>query len=216
MRYEFELKSATACLIHADDVDASDELMAWRKDPSNKNMSVPGDDRSPGWTWQTYLYTDGENLVMPSGNIMVCLRQAGATMILKRQKTYKEITQSGMVIEQEFCDFFSNGKQISIAPIEAMRDEPYKVQADAVEKMGFRLFAKRARVGQSKHVRVRPRFDDWAVRGTIRVMKEAELTKDVLSQLFDIAGTVGLCDWRPGCKTPGSYGMFTATVKPIK
>lgn len=216
MRYEFNLTGTTAMLVHADDVEQSDELMAWRKDPSNKNVSVPGDDRSPGWTWQTYLYTDGANLVVPAENIMVCLRSAGTQLILKRQKTYKEITQSGMFIEQEFCDLLVDGKQIPIEPIKALRDRPYKEQADAIRGMGFRLFAKRARVGTAKHVRVRPRFDTWQIRGMLRVIKEAELSREILERLFEIAGTVGLCDWRPGCKTPGSYGMFEARVKQVK
>lgn len=216
MRYDFELNGTTAMLMHADDVEQADELMAWRKDPSNKNVSVAGDDRSPGWTWQTYLYTDGESLVVPAENIMVCLRQAGAQLILKKQKTYKEITQSGMFIETEFCDLLVGDKQVSIEPIRALRDEPYKRQADAVQEMGFRLFAKRARVGTAKHVRVRPRFDQWSIRGTMRVVKEAELSREIIERLFEIAGTVGLCDWRPGCKTPGSYGMFEAKVRQSK
>ncbi len=36
-----------------------------------------------------------------------------------------------------------------------------------------------------------------------------QITEDVLKSLFEYAGTYkGLCDWRPGGKTPGPYGMF--------
>ena len=88
-------------------------------------------------------------------------------------------------------------------------------QADAVRKLGFRLFAKRAKIGTSKHIRVRPRFDQWAVSGDIETIAP-ELTLEVVRQLFNLAGRVGLCDWRPGCKTPGPFGMFSATVEQVK
>jgi hypothetical protein len=76
--YEFVLKCLSPILTHNDDVMASDELAAWRKDPKNKSVSVPGDDRSPPWTWMTYLYHDGVRLAMPQDNIMCALRHAGA------------------------------------------------------------------------------------------------------------------------------------------
>lgn len=54
----FELTGTTPLLMHADDVDAADALIEWRQKPDNKNISKPGDDRSPPWAWQTYLYRD--------------------------------------------------------------------------------------------------------------------------------------------------------------
>lgn len=214
MDVRFELVGKMPLLMHADDVEMADTLKAWRQDPANKNLSVPGDDRSPGWTWHTYVYSDGEHIAMPAENVMVALRQAGAQMILKKQKTFKEITQSGLLIATEFCEFTNGGKQIPLDKIDKMRDDPFAVQAEAVKKAGYRLFVKRARVGTSKHVRVRPRFDDWKVSGTISILKN-EITFEILEQLFNLAGSVGLCDWRPGCKTPGPYGMFTANISKV-
>lgn len=213
-KFAFTLEGMTAFLMHHDDVAASDRLKSWRSDPKNKGVSVPGDDRSPAWTWQTYLYHDGEYVTIPSSNIMVCLRQAGAQMILKKQKTFKEVSQSGMFIEQEFCEFRCGDRleQVPIATIAAMADKTYDEQAAAAQRLGFRLWAKRAKIGTSKNVRVRPRFERWQVRGSVQVVAP-ELTLDILRQLFDIAGRVGLGDWRPGCKTPGSFGMFRATVE---
>ena len=78
--------------------------------------------------------------------------------------------------------------------------------------MGFRLFVKRAKIGTSKHVRVRPRFDSWQIQGTINVLSP-DISWEVLNTLFELAGRVGICDWRPGCKTPGPYGMFAAKLK---
>jgi hypothetical protein len=218
MKVEFELVGKTAMLMHADDVDAADALEAWRKNPVNKNMSKPGDDRTPPWTWQAYLYTDGEFVAMPADCIMVCLRNAGARIPMKGKKTYKEVTQSGMVVTQEFCDLLVNDEKIPIEKMswqhsaDGILNGSYKEHCKLAEKHGFRLFAKRARIGQAKHIRVRPRFDRWKIRGTLSVFAP-ELGFDVLKQIFEIAGQVGLCDWRPGCKTPGSYGMFEATLK---
>lgn len=209
--YQFSLKGTMPLLMHADDVEAADMLEAWRKAPENKNLSKAGDDRSPSWTWQTYCYTDGDYIAMPSANIMVCLRQAGAQVIMKKQKTFKELTQSGMLIDAEFCTFLSAGKQVPVSFLKSIENKPFGDQAKAVEKHGIKLFAKRAKIGQSKHIRVRPRFNAWEVRGSVHVVAP-ELTESVVRQLFDLAGRVGICDWRPGCKTPGPFGMFTAEI----
>lgn len=212
MQVDFELIGTNPLLMHNDDVVASDELSEWRKDPANKNVSVAGDDRSPPWTWQTYLYRDGASVVMPSANIMVALRAAGAQVILKKNKTFKELTQSGMAIKSEYCQFFASGKPIAIADVLALKDRPFRQQFEGVKPLGFSLYVKRARVGQSKHVRVRPRFDAWSVRGAVAVVA-SEITFELLEKFFDLAGMGGLCDWRPQGKTPGSFGQFTAKLK---
>jgi hypothetical protein len=197
--------------MHADDVMKADELDEWRKASENRNKSKAGDDRSPPWTWQTYCYIDGDKIGMPQENVMVCLRQAGTQVIMKKQKTFKEITQSGMVMDREFCDFLVNGKPVPVSLLDSLRDKTFVEQMKGVQKAGFELFPKRARVGQSKHVRVRPKFTAWEVRGLLHVVAD-ELTDEVLENIFNIAGRIGLSDWRPGCRTPGPYGMFTATI----
>ncbi len=209
---EFELKGIMPLLMHQDDVEQADTLIAWRKDPANKSISTPGDDRSPAWSWMTYAYNDGKNLVMPSHNIMVCLRSAGTQMIMKRMKTFKEASQNGLLITTEFCEFRNNGQQIKISDINKMRKKPFAEQSAMAKDMGFVLDVRRAKVGTSKHVRVRPRFDDWTVKGSIMILAN-EITPEVLEQMFSLAGRGGLCDWRPSCKTPGPYGMFEATLK---
>jgi hypothetical protein len=215
--YEFVLKCLSPILIHGDDVMASDELTAWRKDPKNKSVSVPGDDRSPAWTWMTYLYHDGERLAMPQDNIMCALRHAGAKVSAKGKSTFKSMSQSGLLIGSDFCEFTNAGEPILIADILAFRDAKFSDHIKECRNLGFDLLVKRASVGSSKHVRVRPRFDEWQVRGSITVSEPA-ITQDVLEQLFELAGRyAGLCDWRPSSpKKPGPYGMFTAEVKPVK
>lgn len=214
-KFQFTMTGFMPLLMHADNIEGSDELQEWRKSPTNKGLTVPGDDRSPGWTWQTYCYHDGEHIVMPSENVMVALRQAGAQMILKKQKTFKEITQSGLLISTEACEFRNDGKQIKWSDLLAMREMTFAQQSAACKKLGFDLFVKRARVGTSKHIRVRPKFSKWTVRGEIMVLKP-EINGEILAQLFELAGKAGLCDWRPAGKTPGPYGQAEAVVTEIK
>jgi len=213
MRIGFELRGRTALLMHRDNIEGCDLLQAWRKDPKNKGVSVAGDDRSPPWTWQTYLYHDGESLAIPSENIMVCLRQAGAQMYVKGKKTFKEVSQAGMYVDAEFLQFTygNDGRTIDMQAIAAIAPLTFEEQSNWVRDHGFRLFSKRATIGKSKHVRVRPRFELWSLQGEIEVIAP-ELTFSVLQQLFTIAGRVGIGDWRPGCKTPGPFGMFDAKI----
>jgi hypothetical protein len=213
-RFQFTLTGFMPLLMHADNIEGSDELQEWRKRPANKGVSTPGDDRTPPWTWQTYCYHNGEHIVMPSENIMVALRQAGAQMTLKGKKTFKEITQSGLLISTESCEFRSNGGQVKWSDILAIRERTFAEQAAAVKVFGAELFVKRAKVGNSKHIRVRPKFKAWEVSGEIMVLKP-EITSEVLKQLFELAGKAGLCDWRPAGKTPGPYGQADAVVKEI-
>lgn len=226
--YQFKLVGVTPLLMHADDVEQSDDLGEWRKSPDNKNVSKAGDDRSPPWTWKTYCYTDGEHVAVPADNLMAALRYAGSQLILKRQKTFKSATQSGIVIRDLFCpihipDKMSNDgksvltwKTIKSADVDAISGT-YKQHVDQAKALGFKLFMKRAPVGASKHVRVRPRFDHWMLTGTMEVAMP-EFSDDIIGKLWTIAGNhAGLCDWRPSSpKSPGPFGRFVAELQEIR
>jgi len=212
MTYDFELTGLTPLLMHADSIEAADELEKFRKDPSNKKNGKAGDDRSPAWSYQGYIYGDGTHVCMPSDNLMAAIRKAAAEITLKKQKTFKAMSQSGMMVEQEFMEFRAKGKQIALADLPS-RDRSFSEHVEACQALGFRLWMKRAAVGQAKHIRVRPRFESWSVKGTMLVTNDA-ITREVLDQMLTIAGRqVGLCDWRPGCKTPGPFGQFSVTLK---
>ena len=213
----FTLTGIMPLLMHRDDIDASTRLNKWRKDPKNRGKSVAGDDRSPPWTWRTYCYGEGEldTVSMASEVVMRAIRNGAAQISMKGQKTFKEASQSGMMIDSEYCDFYCNGKQIKFAPFVAIEDEDFDVQADAVRDSGFKLFAKRAKIGQAKHIRVRPRFDNWQVKGHIKVFNDM-LKVDLVGDMLRLAGNGGIGDWRPSCKSPGSFGMFTAEVETVK
>lgn len=203
--------------MHRDNIEGGDVLKEWRQDTANKNQSVPGDDRSPAWTWHTYLYHDGEHVTIPQDNVMAALMAGGTQVTLKKQKTFKELSQSAILIGTEHLRFeYADGRQLSFKQVEAMRDLPFVKQVDECRKLGFRLFCKRAKVGTAKHVRVRPRFDKWRVSGELQV-DSADLPFDKLELIFWYAGRAGLCDWRPNSpKRPGPYGMFESKLKKIK
>jgi hypothetical protein len=219
MRYEFTLTGKTALLMHQDDVEWADTVKEWLLDPNNtkKKGENSGDDRRPAWVWLGYCYHDGQNLAIPSANLTANFKKAGARVPLGRQKTFKELAVSGIFFENEFLSFFNAGKPISATAVQKLRDvSDFRTHAETAEKLGFRLFVKRAAVGTSKHVRVRPRFEEWSIKGTLEVTAH-EITTDVLDSIFTQAGRVGLGDWRPGSpKSPGPFGMFSHTLKASK
>jgi hypothetical protein len=214
MRVSFELRGETPCLFHGDDVVASDELSEWRKAPENKNFSKPGDDRSPAWTWITYLYHDQTHVTVPSDNVMVALRKAGAQIILKGNKTFKEMSQSGISIPLEFCEFLAGGKRLEWSKFAALvGNNSFKDHLEFAKKQGVIIDTRRAKNpgGKSKHIRCRMRVGDWQVRGELEVTAP-EITMDVLTTMFDLAGRGGILDWRPSGPTPGPWGMFKAKL----
>jgi hypothetical protein len=206
--------------MHADDVMATDMLKEWQKDPANKEVSVKGDDRSPPWTWQLSIYSDEDGFIaMPSDNLMATLRKAGSRIPKPTGRgTLKELTQSSLLIPTEHCELLVKGKRVSMAEVTKLRNLSFKEQFDAVKKLNFELLVKRAKPpgSSSKHVRVRPLFRAWQVKGVIQVLEPA-ITAELLEQCFQQAGRfVGLADWRPGSPiSPGPYGMFDAEVKPV-
>ncbi len=218
MLFDFLLTGRTPLLLHADNLDFSDEIKLWQRDSANKSRSVPGDDRSPAFTWVGSCYHDGEQLVMPTDNLQSCLKSAGSKVIFKRQTTYKELAVAGLWLEPQFMPLLVGdpGQPVPWAPVMGLKNEPdYREHLAAVRRMGFDLMARRAKIGTSKHVRVRPVFAAWSLAGTVEIVNP-DITPDALKDIFRIAGSVGLGDWRPGCKTPGRYGQFGATVKAAK
>ena len=213
-KYQVTLTGTTPLLMHADDLDWADKLKAYRNSVEGKKDGVSGDDRSPAWSWIGYLYNDGKHIVMQSENIMRALMEAGALVIANKQKTFKSQTQSGIMSGASFWKFMVNGAPISlekITPLINVKDfEEHK--KSAIDN-GFILFVKRAKIGTQKHVRVRPRFDHWSVEGEL-IVTDDQITKQILENILKLAGQYkGLCDWRPGSKTPGPFGMFSVAVE---
>ena len=94
----------------------------------------------------------------------------------------------------------------------------FSAHVDAVEKHGFELLVKRAKIGRAKHVRVRPMFRHWQAVGSLTVLDEEMfgLTEDVIERILTQCGAlIGLCDWRPSSPSSGTFGKFEADVEKI-
>lgn len=216
--YRFTLTGVTPFLSHADNISWSDAMEKWQREPGNAKMSKPGDDRTPAWRWIGGCVNDGEQIAIPSEYLSRCLMGAGAMLRTgKGQKTHKATTQSGMMIAEPFLPMKVNGAIVPWAKIMALKeDDDFDSHRAKVAAMGFELDYRRLRVGQSKHVRVRAMFTRWSCAGTIQVI-DAQLTKDVVAQLFELAGRYrGLGDGRPCGPTPGPFGRFDAEVSLVK
>lgn len=210
-----QIIGSTPLLMHADNITWADQMEAWRTDAKNKANSKAGDDRTPAWRWIGSLYHDGDVVTVPHENIMRCLMEAGAQVPTgKGQKTFKSQTQSGLVCATFHWPLYvTTDKTVSMDAIRELTTvDSFASHVEAARDMGFDLDVRRARVGQSKHVRVRPKFDTWSTEGEITIVDPA-ITVDVLRTILEVAGRYkGLGDWRPGGRTPGPWGMFTVQV----
>jgi hypothetical protein len=132
----------------------------------------------------------------------------------KNGKTFKAQTQSGMMSVEPAWPLVVAGKHIEWAELEATKDvAAFAEHKRVTESLGFSLLVKRAKIGSSKHIRVRPQFDaGWQARGTIAVWDDM-IDDSVLGRILQYAGQYkGIGDWRPGGRTPGPYGTFEATI----
>ena len=216
--FQVMLTGKTPLLLHNDNIEWADFMEGWKNDPANKKGSKAGDDRSPAWRWLGCVYHDGKNLALPQANIMKSLMEGGAMVPVpggKNGKTFKSQTQSGMMSVEPFWALLVNGKPVAWSAVEALKNvDSFAEHKAKTRALGFDLLVKRAAVGASKHVRVRPQFAaGWQAVGSIAVWDE-QITDRALADIFEYAGQYkGLCDWRPGApKKPGPYGTFEATI----
>jgi hypothetical protein len=214
--YLIKLTGETPLLMHWDNIDWCEVMQKWGKDPANKKNSVAGDDRTPAFRWLGNLYHEAGRVVIPADNLMTVLREGGAKVPTgKKGATFKRQTQSGLLVNESAWRLTIGGAEIDAAGlIKTLKNEnDFEVHQAEVEKLGFTLFIKRARIGQAKHIRVRPRFDKWECSGTISVLDDS-INKDTLQTILTYAGVqCGLGDWRPSSpKSPGPFGRFAAEV----
>lgn len=220
-RYNITLNGTSPLLMHSDNLAFAEKLKQWRDDPANKELSISGDDRTPAWTWISCIYSDGRTLGIPSDNLMTVLREGGAKVMTGKGKaTYKKATQAGLLIDGMQFDLLVDDKPIKVDWISKLiGDNSFPDHLDAVESHGFELLVKRARIGMSKHIRVRPMFRNWVAAGSLTVLDEelTGLTQRVLQQILDQAGALcGLGDWRPSSpRASGTFGRFQPVVTQI-
>jgi hypothetical protein len=215
--YNVTLTGKTPLLMHYDNVEWSDFMEEWKSNAANKKTSKAGDDRSPAWRWLGCVYHDGKTLGIPQANIMRSLMEGGAMVPVpggKMGKTFKSQTQSGMMSVDPVWTLLVNGKAIAWKDLEDLKElATFSEHKKGAAELGFELLVKRAKIGQSKHVRVRPQFAaGWQAVGSLAVWDE-QIDKRALGQILEYAGQYkGLCDWRPGGRTPGPYGTFEAKI----
>lgn len=219
-QYAVTLTGKTPLLLHADNIEWQDRLKLYDATPEAKKVKVAGDDRSPAWRWLGSLYHDGKSITVPSDNLMRCMLEGGALVPVpggRSGKTFKAQTQSGAAVKEPHWSILVNGKSVDVRPfLKLTKEMDFDKHQELAQKNGFVLSIKRAKIGQSKHVRVRPRFDEWVLKGTLMVWDD-QLTLNVLRDIWSSAGEFkGLCDWRPSSKTPGVYGTFTAQIEELK
>jgi hypothetical protein len=216
-RYDITITGSTPLLMHPDNIEWADRLEAWKNDPGNKRESKAGDDRSPAWRWIGNLYSDGRLVALPSDNLMRAFMEGGAMVPVpggKSGKTFKAQSQSGMMVAEPYWPIDIKGANVKISDIQPLMEvKDFALHKARATELGFRLHVKRAKIGASKHIRVRPMFETWSAHGTINVWDE-QITDRVLADILSYAGQYkGLGDWRPGGRTPGSFGMFTAQIR---
>lgn len=218
--YNVEITGVMPLLMHADNIEWADRMEAWKNDKDNKQKSRAGDDRTPAFRWIGSLYRNDAGLVtIPTENIMRSLMEGGAMVLVpsgKSGKTFKAQSQSGVIPREPHWPLLVDGKPVATDRIDALLGETdFAAHEATVQSLGFSLFVKRARIGTAKHIRVRPRFDRWSVKGELAVVDD-QITDQVLADILDMAGKYkGLGDWRPSSKTPGTFGMFSAEIKRI-
>jgi hypothetical protein len=217
-QYKIELTGLTPLLMHRDNLMFNEKIMEWRMMPENKKKSKAGDDRCPAWGWIGYLYHDGQQVGMDHDNIMTMLREGGTKVSTGHGKeTYKKNTQAGIVLDQQqFSLTINNGRAVSMQDIEPLMESgDFAHQIKTVERLGFDLLVKRAVVGRSKHIRVRPRFHNWKLTGSLTVMDQelSGIDESILNLILKQAGSLcGIGDWRPSSPSAGRFGMFVPTV----
>lgn len=216
-RYRFVITGRTPLIMHADSIDWADKMEAWKNDAKNKQDSRAGDDRTPAFRWTGCLYMDEKHVVIPSDYITRMLMGAAARVPIpggRNGKTFKQGAMSGMMVEEPHIALLvGDGKQpIPREKIDALLTEKdFDKHRSAASKLGFNLFVKRAKIGQSKHIRVRPKFDKWGCTGHITVWDDK--LAQALPEIAEIAmREIGLGDWRPSASTPGPYGCGTMEV----
>ena len=217
-QYRVALTGITPLIMHWDNIEWQDQMLAWRTVPENAKNSKAGDDRTPPYTWKGHTYNDGEVVVVPHDNLRSNLIAAGKKVKTgKGATTFKTAIASGISFDAAFVPLvLSNGKTVPWSDIEAI-EGTFVDQCEGARRLGFKLLAKRASVGQNKHVRVRPVFDKgWSLSFAVTVTDDS-LTQEVLQELFRVAGRyIALCDWRVGApKSPGPYGQYTAEVETV-
>jgi len=213
-----EILNDTPSLMHRDAFDDEEEVISG---------GVKGDDRHPADRWKSYLYIEGGRVVMPEANIKAALELAGAQIKAKGRATLKRPIVAGLFFTEPFLPFLvgqaatdigdisavlKTYREITIDEINAIQGK-FSEQVKQAAKIGITLDVRRVKIGPARHIRVRPRFDLWGVRGEFETVLE-ELTPPRVTECFRLSGRIaGLMDYRPSSpKRAGSFGRYRTKI----
>jgi hypothetical protein len=135
------------------------------------------------------LYTDGDLIVIPSLNVKAMLRNAGRNYrIPQRKATYGAYIRAGIDVEPSPY----------IPLLNPRTGKPYKVS-----EKPWKIDIRPVVVQQSRILRARPRFDEWALEFRIVNLDPSLLKREMIQKILVDAGKYyGLGDYRP------EFGLF--------
>jgi hypothetical protein len=207
-KFTMKLKGLSPLLMHFDNIEAQDAENA-----RGKSGGKAGDDRHPADRWKSYLYLNGEQVVMPQQNILASLLKVGSAISIGGKKTLKAASQ-GVLIDEIQIPFLAGGKKIARKDVEEI-EGTFNDQRALFEKLapGLGIQVAPCRVNGKRHIRTRPMFAEWSLVADFTIA-DSDLTLPRLKELFSLAGIkAGLGDWRPGSPSkPGPYGRFEAQI----
>ena len=215
--YKLTFTGETPLWLHKYDIEQSDAVKAWRTNPDNKSHSKPGDDRTPAWTWITYLHHDGENIAIPAEMIQKVLILAAARVTLKGQKTYKTVLPACMLIKDMHFKFTNKKKQVPMKPlwdmIAADKKYDYGHHISFAKANGFKLDCRPVNVQGKGNIRCRAEFSNWKVEGSIFILDTTEIKDSIFKEIVNQMTMFGFGENRPNSPKPGTRGRFDVTVK---
>lgn len=240
--YRIKCTGLTPLLMKSNNVDWEDEMSLWQannkkpkgaakktkpakgaevEEPEEESEEIvpaskAGDDRTPAFRWIGCLWNDDTHVGIAHDALTKALMRGGAGVELKGKTSFRSLAVSGMRVEEKCPTLIVRGKPLVMADIRSLMNQPlFPEHKKAVAGMGFSLDVRRATVGMSQHVRVRPRFDAWSFEYTIEVWSPL-ITDEKLKAIVGLATEQGLGDWRPSApKSPGVYGRYEAKVKKV-
>lgn len=138
--------------------------------------------------WLLGLYTDGEQVVYPTANVVRCLNEAGK-VTKEGKKVTRGLSLDGIEVPLEFAQ---NGH----GSVEDLFKDPVFVDMRSVG------------IGQKRVMRTRPRFMPWALSVAGELFDDVMDIAD-LDRVAQLAGrAIGLGDNRVN-----GFGRFTVTVR---
>ena len=197
VRFEFHLEGISELYMDAVPREILEQIRKKIYRPGEHNLNLSPKDKAA----QKIHHGSNNEIGLPRKHIIGCLCRAAKNVKLPGTRhninspTYGNMLTQFIRIDQPFFRLFT--------PKIGVKKEGWKVQIFK----GIILA-----LGEKKSIRlIRPRFNNWTIKGIIRVNLDVIL-EETIKKLFQTAGTVsGLGPMRPGLGGTGHAGMFKLT-----